>query len=118
MGIYQFAPPEAVPARTLRARNHCCKNRCVHCPYGFTMKTFGLKFVPVSDKYLDVAQKISNNSLNLVEYTIDDYKIVTLKGFYTAVIRVDHMFVRDFYLLDDFNDQGITKEVVESYYFC
>lgn len=118
MNIYQFAPQEARPASTLRARMHCCKNSCVHCPYGFTLKTFGLKFIAITDKYLEVANIISNNSLDLDEFTLDDYKIVSLKGFYVAVIRVDELFVKEFYILDDFNDQGITKEVVESYYFC
>jgi hypothetical protein len=118
MAIYQFCPPEAVPARTLAAKNHCCRNRCIHCPYGFTLKTFGLNFVTITDKYREVANKITNNSMDLENYTLDDYKIVTLKGFYVAVIRVDHMFVKEFYLLPDFSDQGLSKEVVESYYFC
>ena len=118
MNIYQFCPPEATPARTLRARMHCCKNRCVHCPYGLTLKSFGLKFINITDKYLEIAQKISNNSLNLEEFRSEDYKIVTLKGFYVAVVRVDKLFVKEFFILDDFNDQGITQEVVESYYFC
>lgn len=118
MNIYQFAPPEATPASTLRARNNCCQNRCVHCPYGCTLKSFGLVFVDITDKYIDIAQKISDNSLNLEEFKLEDYKIVTLKGFYVAVIRVDKLFVKEFYLLENFNDQGLTKEVIESYYFC
>lgn len=118
MGIYQFAPLEAMPAQTLRARNHCCRNRCIHCPYGFTLKTFGLNFVKITERYLDVAHKISAGQMDLEKYSVDDYRIVTLKGFYIAVIRVDHLFVREYYLLPDFSDQGLTKEVVESYFFC
>ena len=59
------------------------------------LKSFGLKFVNVADKYVEVAQKISNDSLNLSDFTLDDYKIVTLKGFYVAVIRVDKLFVKE-----------------------
>ena len=114
---YQFAPLEAMPARALRSRGHCCKNACAHCPYGFTLKKFGLHFHDIDTKNLDVANKICNSQMKLKDYPLQDYKIVTLKEFFCAVIRVDKLFVRELFLLEDFADQGITKEVIESYYF-
>lgn len=115
---YQFVPPEAVPASALRAKKHCCKNACIHCPYGHTLKKFGLKFHQVTDKNIEIALKIFGDKLEFNEYPMDHYHIVTLKEFYCALIRVDHLFVREFYLLDDFKDQDLSKELVESYFFC
>lgn len=116
--LYQFAPPEAVPAKTLRSKGHCCKNTCIHCPYGHTVKKFGLKFHSLSQDNLEIARKIKGTDLSFDEFPIENYFIVTLKEFYCAVIRVDKLFVREFYLLDDFKDQQLSKELVESYFFC
>lgn len=112
-----FAPLEAMPAKSLKARGRCCKNACVHCPFGFTMKKFGLKFVELNERNLDSVEKRFPQNINLKDFTLMDYKLVTLKDFVCALIRVDKLFVREFYLLDDFVEQGISKEVIESYYF-
>jgi hypothetical protein len=112
-----FASLDAMPAKSLKARGRCCKNACAHCPFGFTMKKFGLKFIDMDDKKIEQVQTKFKLNLDLDNHSIDKYKIVTLKDFVCALIRVDKLFVREFYLLDDFQDQGITKEVIESYYF-
>jgi hypothetical protein len=95
--------------QALRKRGHCCKSACLHCPYGFTLKKHGLKFCPTLEFE---TQKLNNQYLKG-----DQTYIVTLKGCPCASIRVNHILVTEFLLFDEFEEQGITKEVVESYFF-
>lgn len=96
-------------AESLKKRGHCCKSACLHCPYGFTLKKHGLKFIKTNEFDLSI---ISGKSL-----VGDDTYIVTLKGCPCASIRVNHIIVTEFTLFDDYMNQGLTKEVVESYFF-
>lgn len=113
----KFAAEDAMPSSSLKAKGHCCKNSCIHCPYGFTLKKFGLKFWQLCDDNLEIAEKIAGKKMFFEGYSLKDFHLVTLKDFYCALIRVDKLFVREFYLLDDFKEQGLSKEVVESYFF-
>jgi hypothetical protein len=115
---FQIAPPEAMPARSLKARGRCCKNSCIHCPFGHTLKQHGLKFLKLEEKNLSRIQKLTAGSIDFTQFPLSDYQIVLLKGFICAVVRVDKLFVKEFYLMPDFVDQGLSKEVIESYYFC
>ena len=47
-----------------------------------------------------------------------NYKLITLKDVECGVIRVDKLFVKEMCLRTGFTEQGISKELVESYYFC
>lgn len=93
----------------LKRRGHCCKSACLHCPYGFTLKKHGLKFTNTKDYDLS---KLSDDILSG-----ENTYIVTLKGCPCASIRVNHIIVTEFSLFNDYKDQGLTKEVVESYFF-
>lgn len=92
----------------LKKRGHCCKSTCLHCPYGFTLKKFGLKFHQIEDF----------DTTRLKEkYFENDSVIATLKGHPVASFKANHIIITDFILFNDFLDQGISKEVVESYFF-
>lgn len=103
-----------MPSSALRARQRCCKSGCLHCPYGYTLKKFGLKFTQVSDlNSPDFLQMVSSPNLGDKEA----YHWVSLKDVTCAVIKVNHLFVLEVYLLQDFADQGLSKEIIESYFF-
>ena len=39
-------------------RGTCCKNNCLHCPYGHTLKNFSIEIVPLEEKHIKQANKI------------------------------------------------------------
>lgn len=92
----------------LKKRGHCCRSTCVHCPYGYTLKQLGLKFTKIED--------FDTTGLK-EDYFETDSHIATLKGYPVASFKVNHIIITDFILFKDFEGQGITKEVVESYFF-
>jgi len=112
-----FDPLGSMTASTHKSRGSCCKSGCIHCPYGFTLKKFGLQFKDITDSNKQAAQNLTNDMLVIGEFPLSDYKIVTLKDIVCAVIRVDKLFVREMSLRVGFTEQGISKELVESYYF-
>ena len=43
-------------------RGTCCKSNCLHCPYGYTLKNFSIKIVPIEEKHIKYANEIINES--------------------------------------------------------
>lgn len=117
MSQNNYDPLAAMTSSTHKSRGSCCKSACIHCPYGFTMKRFGLKFTDITEDNKIDAQELVGNKIQFIDFPIEDYKIITLKDVECGVIRVDKLFVKEIVLKDEFNDQGISKEIVESYYF-
>ena len=107
---------KAIPAQVLRNKNSCCKSGCLHCPYGYTLKTFGLQFQDLVAGFV-LPPSFEGFDINLVDYSLDDYKLILLKENVCGVMRKDKLFVRELKLLPDFSDQGLDKALVESYYF-
>lgn len=105
----------AMSAESLKGKRSCCKSGCLHCPYGFTVKKFGIQFSDLTD--LELANKLTNNKIDLETYTLENYKFVLLKNYVCGVIRIDHLFVRQLFIRPEFSLQSISKELVESYYF-
>ena len=87
-------------SQQLKARKHCCKSGCLHCPYGFTLKKFGLTFEKVAD--LNDKESVHN---------------VFLKGELCAIIKVDQIRILELQHVDGFEDQGLFKEMIESYFY-
>ena len=106
-----------IPASVLRNKGTCCKSGCVHCPYGHTLKKFGLEFIELTDSNKADLAIFEGFELNLSEYALSDYKYIKLKDFLCGVMRVDKLFVRELSLHKDFRDQGLDKPIIESYYF-
>ena len=105
MDTNEFKP---MSVAALKKRGHCCKSTCVHCPYGYTLKKLGLKFVKVED--YDTTQLEG-------EFFKENAYIATLKDYPVASFKANHIVITEFILFNDFEGQGISKEVVESYFF-
>ena len=43
-------------------RGTCCKTNCLHCPYGYTLKNFSIKIVPMEEKHIKYANQIITES--------------------------------------------------------
>lgn len=100
--------------KMLKQRGRCCKSACLHCPYGFTLKKHGLKFLDAGSS-LTVVNELAGKEIPSDE--LDYYKLFTLKDEVAGLVKVNHIQVKEFYLHEEFQDQGLTKEIVESYYF-
>ncbi|MCO4753149.1 MAG: hypothetical protein KC478_01640 [Bacteriovoracaceae bacterium] len=98
----------------LKNRGRCCKSACLHCPYGFTLKRFGLDFKPAldaPDKAIELAKKeLSNEEL-------ENFRLIYLKDSLAGVMRINHIQVKELFLHEDFQDQNLSIEIIESYYF-
>ena len=43
-------------------RGTCCKSSCLHCPYGYTLKNFSIKIVPIEEEHIKHANEIVTES--------------------------------------------------------
>jgi hypothetical protein len=107
----------SVQAEQLMNKGTCCKSGCIHCPYGFTIKKFGLKFMPITSDNIERISEITSEEIVIAEQDYPFYFYVGLKDTLIGLIKVDHLFVKKMYLHPNFQNQNISKELVESYYF-
>ncbi len=108
---------KAVPASVHKSRGRCCKSACIHCPYGHTLKKFGLTFEELKSFEDPKIELFGDLDTDSNEFTPGDYVFIYLKETLCGFMRKDKIFVRQLSLLPDFRDQGLDKAVVESYYF-
>lgn len=111
---FEYLPDTVISAESLESKPSCCKNSCMNCPYGFTIKKHGLLFKKID---YDELNKVSRYFNVEVDLNYKDYELVILKGFLVALIRADEMFVREMYIHELISPRNITKELIESYYF-
>lgn len=123
----------------LRNKKTCCKSTCLHCPYGHTLKTLGLEFMPVTKETMIKANQIIDptygvegateslaNSLlssafgapkksNLItKFTIDKYLFIKLKGRECGVVKKGIAQLSQIYLKKHFEDQGLDLHMVDA----
>jgi hypothetical protein len=104
----------------LKNRGTCCKTSCLHCPYGFTLKKCGLQFNDVTIEDTILLNKILAESDVVIDYSSffpENIKFVLIKEQICGFILKNHIVVKHLVLLPHFKNQGISKELVESYYF-
>lgn len=104
--------------KMLQNRGRCCKSACLHCPYGFTLKRFGIQFKD-AESDMEALRSLSSE-LAQRDFSGEDlslYKLFYIKEELAGAVRVNHIQVKEFFLHEDFKDQNLSKEIVESYYF-
>jgi hypothetical protein len=105
----------------LKARGTCCKSGCLHCPYGYTLKKFGLQFDDWSEDKLGLAQNFIQEStqpqFDLQQFAPEHRKFIKLKDQICGIMFKNHIVVKAVFLGEHFRDQGLSKEMIESYYF-
>lgn len=122
----------------LKNRGTCCKTCCLHCPYGYTLKTEGLKFEDVTDNRLEEAQFIIGGGQDKEMSTISAsllagafgapkkvtaittenkkyYKFILLKDQVCGLVRSDVTQVKEIFLLEHFEKQDLSLEMVSSF---
>ncbi len=105
----------------LKNRKTCCKTGCLHCPYGYSIKKWGLQFEDLTEdsrnRVVNILEE-SGVSFDFSDFWPQNTKLVILKGQVCGVMFKNHIVVKKLVLRPYFQDQGISKELVESYYFC
>ena len=119
-----------------RKRGYCCKSDCLHCPFGTTLANHGLTFQDINRENEMVAQKIlksdeetftgqllmnafgnSKKKVSLNSRNYDDFKLVFLKKTLCGVLHKGRLKIRELYLLNEFKDQGISKDIIQNAFF-
>lgn len=122
----------------LSNRGTCCRTKCLHCPYGHTLKTCGLQFSPVNLENLELAKEITGSDsddkfdvtqmllaqaygkktkkVKITEENLDEFRFILLKEVICGVAFLKGSEVSEIFLKDFFNQQGISLELVNSYF--
>lgn len=101
-------------------RGTCCKSACIHCPFGFTLKKHGLQFVDVNESNIPLVEEIINeagSNLTWRDFYPDNIKLITIKDSTCGLMLKNHIVIKHLILKPHFQDQGLSKEMVESYFF-
>lgn len=105
----------------LKNRGTCCKTTCLHCPYGFTLKKIGLQFEVAEESHSqEIEQVIAESGVSDVDWRAflpSNVCLVKIKDVVCGVILKNHIVVKHLFLKKHFQNQGLSKELVESYYF-
>jgi hypothetical protein len=105
----------------LKNRGTCCRSACLHCPFGYTLKKCGLQFEDVSEsdfpKVESLLAEVGGNSVDWKSYQPENMKFILIKDQICGFILKNHIVIKHLFLKPHFQNQGLSKEMVESYYF-
>jgi hypothetical protein len=105
----------------LKNRGTCCKTACLHCPYGFTLKKLGLKFQEATEadstQIENILQEAGGTSVDWKAFLPSNLCFIILKDEICGLMLKNHIVVKHLFLKPHFKNQGLSKEMVESYYF-
>lgn len=105
----------------LKNRGTCCKSACLHCPFGYTLKKCGVQFKDLGpdefDKVEALLAEAAEASFDWKQFTPENVKWVMLKEQIAGILFKNHIVVKKLVLRPHFQNQGLSKEMVESHYF-
>ncbi|MFT6068018.1 MAG: hypothetical protein ACJAT2_002198 [Bacteriovoracaceae bacterium] len=131
---YQKDGHDVKTSQFLRNRGTCCKTSCLHCPYGFTLKKEGLKFLPVTEGNFAQASKLApdesatQNSVAasflasafgeakpktfISKENMSDFLLVTLKDEVCALVKKSGLQATEVFYAKHFDKQGIDLDSI------
>jgi hypothetical protein len=105
----------------LKNKKTCCKSACLHCPYGFTLKKHGLEFVDASEETSSLIQEIlvenDHADFDWKAFEFENIKIIKIKNVVCGFLLKNHIVIKHLFLRPHFQNQDLSKEMVESYLF-
>ncbi len=106
----------------LKNKGTCCKSACLHCPYGFTLKKHGLQFKEVSLEDASLIETIlsesgQSNGIEWKTFLPDNIRLIFIKDTVCGFFLKNHIQIKHIYLKPHFQDQDLSKEMVEAYFF-
>jgi hypothetical protein len=107
-------------SKYLKNRGTCCKSSCLHCPFGFTLKKCGLQFTKVEEQDFSQVEEIlsvSGSAMDWKTFYPENIFFISIKDVVCGIMLKNHIVVKHLILLPHFQEQGLSKEMVESYFF-
>ena len=105
----------------LKNRGTCCKTACLHCPYGFTLKKLGLQFEEGKEsdqvKIESILKEAGAENIDWKAFLPSNLCFIKIKDEICGIMLKNHIVVKHLFLRPHFREQGLSKEMVESYYF-
>jgi len=106
----------------LKNRGTCCKSACLHCPFGYTLKKLGIQFQEWDPSRMEEAQvylaDAGRSDFDLASFLPDNAKFISIKDKVCGLMVKNHIVVKGVFLGRHFQNQGLSKEIIESYFFC
>jgi hypothetical protein len=105
----------------LKNRGTCCKTTCLHCPYGFTLKKIGMTFKEATEDDVELIESLIKTSktpeLKWREFDPSNVQIILVKDVVCGVALKTKLQIKHVFLKEHFQHQGLSLELIESYYF-
>ena len=104
----------------LRNKGTCCRSACLHCPYGFTVKKHGFQFRDFregDESLLETMLQESNTAFDWSIFTHENIKFILLKNQLCGVLFKNHIVIKQLILKPQFQNQGLSRELIEAYLF-
>jgi len=104
----------------LKNKGTCCRSACLHCPYGFTLKKHGLQFEELKEEDFPQIEAILNEagqSLDWKSFWPEHVRLIKLKNHMCGFFLKNNLVIKHLFLRPHFQNQGLSKEMVESYFF-
>lgn len=108
-------------SKFLKNRGTCCKSACLHCPYGYTLKKHGLTFLEAKESDAELIESIMNESgpalVDWKPFLPDNIKLISIKDTICGLLLKNHIVIKHLYLKPHYQNQDLSREMVESYLF-
>jgi hypothetical protein len=105
----------------LKNKKTCCKSACLHCPYGFTLKKHGLQFQEVTESdfpLVEAMMKESNQTgVDWKPFWPEHIRLILIKNTVCGFFLKNNIVIKHLYLKPYFQNQDLSREMVESYFF-
>jgi len=105
----------------LKNKGTCCKTACLHCPYGFTLKKHGLTFQKVKEedfpKIETMLQETGHLAMDWKPFWPENIHFILIKDQICGFLLKNHIVIKHLFLKPYFQDQGLSREMVEAYLF-
>jgi hypothetical protein len=112
----------------LRNKSRCCQSTCLHCPFGTTLRKFGVIFhkdrPSEAQELFNTLYKVDDFTSSLMGNAFGKPKTVhfnektffplSLKEVVCGLVEIEEGKLKSFKLISEFSDQGITEEYLKS----
>lgn len=101
-------------------RGTCCKSACLHCPFGYTLKKLGLQFKEVTEDDFPLIQSIleeSGQTLDWKAFPLEHIRFILIKEQVCGFFLKNHIVLKHVVLKPYFQNQGLDKDIIESYFY-
>ncbi len=107
-------------SKYLKNKGTCCKSACLHCPYGYTLKKHGMEFTAPVEGDTDLIEEILSEASGTADWKSflpENILLIKIKGTVCGFLLKNHIVVKNVFLRTHFQNQDLSKELIESYLF-